>query len=656
VGILSKLEERSTASRPRQWLFEALGVHKTASGAVVNPETAMTYSAVYAAVNILSSAIASLPLHLYRKVPVGKEKADKHPLYAVLHDTPNNMMTSFTFRQTSMVHVLLHGNFYAYIERDGNGQVKSLWPLVPEAIQVVLVGVNGREKRYVYQQQNGKEHTFFPEEIFHVHGLGTNGIQGQSVIRHARETVGLGLSAEEFGGKFFSNGATLSGVLEHEGVLGTDGVNNLRDSFSGVHQGSGNSHKVAILEEGIKYKQIGIAPEDAQFLETRKFQVQEIARWFNIPPHKLAEMTDATFSNIEHQQLSYVQDSLRPWLVNWEQTIHKDLLGKDQRKMLFAKFNVNGLLRGDIKARYESYAIGKQNGFLNTDDIRELEDMNKSPNGERFYESMNMIPADKIDEKLEADTQAPEGERSLNEVETRTNQDSAVEMRSRVSQSYRKVIVEAFRRVIKREEADIMRKVKKGVDPDILRLFVSDFYREHAGFIVRNLVSILTALGETIYGAVMMELGRNNNITPEAERFIDDYLTRLAERHSGDSFNRIRKIIDEAEDLETALQAEFDSWREERPEDMAQQEVVRFGNALAKTTYIAAGVKTIRWTAPGQDCQFCAALDGTEIGSQGFFVEKKSAIQGKDGGTFNSSIAIGHPPLHKGCDCQIVKG
>ena len=356
----------------------------TSSGKNVNERTAMRVTAVYSCVRILSEAIASLPLHLYKQIDKGgKEKAINHPLYKLLHDEPNPEMTSFVFRETLMSHLLLWGNAYAQIIRNGKGQIIALYPLMPNRMSVDR-DPNGRIY-YTYSvndSDNPKlrklgQIRMTKDEIFHIPALGFDGLVGYSPIAMAKNAIGMALATEEYGAKFFANGASPSGVLEHPGNI--KDPTKLRESWNSLFQGSSNSHKIAILEEGLKYQPIGISPNEAQFLETRKFQIDEIARIFRVPPHMVGDLDKSSFSNIEQQSLEFVKYTLDPWVTRWEQAIHRSLLLESEKTDYFAKFNVDGLLRGDYQSRMSGYATGIQNGFLSPNDIRSLENMDLIP-------------------------------------------------------------------------------------------------------------------------------------------------------------------------------------------------------------------------------------------------------------------------------------
>lgn len=386
MGILERLGLKRQRGEPKN-KYEgndfSLLFGRTTSGKTVNERTALQTTAVYACVRILSETIASLPLHVYRYTEGGKAKDTEHVLYTLLHDEPNPDMTSFVFRETLMSHLLIWGNAYSQILRDRSGQVIGLYPLLPDQMSVhrsekgkLFYFYNRYEEDNPNFQEKGSI-VLSQEEVLHIPGLGFDGLIGYSPIALAKNAVGMTLACEEYGASFFGNGANPGGVLEHPGILKDPAK--VRDSWNAVYQGTRNAHKVAVLEEGMSYKQIGIPPEEAQFLETRKFQINEIARLFRIPPHMVGDLEKSSFSNIEQQSLEFVKYTLDPWVVRFEQALKKSLLLPEEKKTHFIKFNVDGLLRGDYQSRMNGYAIGRQNGWLSTNDIRELEELNPIP-------------------------------------------------------------------------------------------------------------------------------------------------------------------------------------------------------------------------------------------------------------------------------------
>lgn len=369
------------------------------SGKYVNAKTSMQLAAVYACVRVLAEGVAGLPLHVYKSTADGNtEKAVDDPLYFLLHSEPNPEMTSFVFRETLMTHLLLWGNAYAQIIRNGRGEVVALYPLMPDRITV------DRDENdrlyYEYMTSSGDAKTMpsgiyrlFPRDVLHIPGLGFDGLVGYSPIAMAKNVIGSAIASEEYGAKFFERGASPSGVLEHPGTV--KDPEKLRENWQSVYGGSGNSGKVAVLEEGMKYSPISIPPEQAQFIETRKFQLDEIARIYRVPPHMIGDLEKSSFSNIEQQALEFVKYTLGPWIMRWEQALEKALLLPSERRDHFIKFNVDGLMRGDYVSRMNGYATGINNGFMSPNDVRKLENLDLIPDelgGNLYLVNGNMCP------------------------------------------------------------------------------------------------------------------------------------------------------------------------------------------------------------------------------------------------------------------------
>ena len=353
------------------------------SGKRVNERSAMQMTAVYSCVRILSEAVAGLPLQFYKYTESGgKEKAVEHPLYFLLHDEPNPEMTSFVFRETLMTHLLLWGNAYNQIIRNGKGEIIALYPLMPDRMKVDRDEHGQLYYEYMVTSEDvpsmkGTTVKLQPHDVLHIPGLGFDGLVGYSPIAMAKNAIGMAIACEEYGAKFFANGAAPSGVLEHPGTL--KDPSKVRESWQATFGGSANANKVAVLEEGMKYSPISISPNEAQFLETRKFQIDEIARIFRVPPHMVGDLEKSSFSNIEQQSLEFVKYTLDPWVARWEQAMVRVLLTLEEKKKYFIKFNVDGLLRGDYQSRMTGYATARQNGWMSANDIRELENLDLIP-------------------------------------------------------------------------------------------------------------------------------------------------------------------------------------------------------------------------------------------------------------------------------------
>lgn len=443
MGIVSSLLERRSSlenpitslSNPAAWLTELFGGGKSHAGVPVNEQSALELAPVWAAVQILARPVSTVPLITYRRLdPRGKERAPAHPNYRLLHLQPNPWMTSVVFRETLMGHLLTWGNAYAEREYDGAGRLIGLWPLLPDRTRPVIR--DGR-KAFVTRVREGeseREVVLPADRVLHIPGFGFDGIVGYSPIRlAAKQAVGLAKATEEYGARFFGNGARPGGVMEHPANMSEEAQKRFKAGWQEIHGGLTNAHRVAILEEGMKYTQIGIPPEDSQFLETRRFQLAEFARIFGVPLHMLAEHTSgSSYASVENFSLEFVTYSVTPWLVRIEQQINVDLFDDDA---YFAEHLLAGLLRGDMKSRSEALAVQRQNGVVNADEWREIENMNPLPDGvgEMYLVPLNMVPAHRVEEVVDAQVAGkapsaaapPEGDKRASWAERRARVEAA---------------------------------------------------------------------------------------------------------------------------------------------------------------------------------------------------------------------------------------
>ncbi len=387
----------------------------SAAGKSVTASTAIQMSTVYACVRVIAETIASLPLHVYQNQGEGSVKAMDHPLYPILHDEPNSEMTSFVWRETMIAHLLLWGNAYCQIIRSGRSQILGLYPLLPDRMEVDRD--SSGKLTYTYTTSDGKQTKLRPEDVLHIPGLGFDGIMGYSPIALEKNAIGLGIAAEEYGSKFFQNGARPSGILTHPNTV--KDPKRLRESWNAAYGGSTNGSKVAILEENMSFTPISLPNNEAQFLETRKFQVEEICRIFRVPPHLIGDLSRSTFANIEHQSIDFATHTIRPWLVRIEQAMNRALFSENEKGRFYVQFNIDGLMRGDYKSRMEGYAIARQNGWMSANDIRALENMNPisdEDGGNTYLCNGNLIPISMAGvyakDKVSAEDSSPEEPKS----------------------------------------------------------------------------------------------------------------------------------------------------------------------------------------------------------------------------------------------------
>lgn len=380
---------------PKAWdrsLWQLAGA-QSLSGEIVTEQTALTYSAVWNAVELISSTIAALPLQLYQQEGKGKRLASDRKVFKVMHNRWNDCMTAKRGREVQIAHVLLWGNSYNEIRRDGQGEVAELWPIHPS--KVTPRWING-ELLYEIRLDQGGTVILPREKVLHIIGPSEDGLIGLSRIAMARKTVGLGMALETFGSRYFGAGTHPGLVLKHPGNLSPQGLKNLKEQGPlASAEALMRSHKTVVLEEGMTVEKIGIPPNDSQFLESRQFSVTEIARWFNLPPHKLKDLTRSSFSNIESEQRSFYTDTLLPSIVDLEQAYDMQLLTDGDRMnygrgRLYFKHSAKGILRGDVAAQSAFYSAMLDRGVLSINEVRELEDLDPIPGGDIHLVPLNM--------------------------------------------------------------------------------------------------------------------------------------------------------------------------------------------------------------------------------------------------------------------------
>ena len=457
------------------------------AGVFVNEDIALTYSAVWRAVNLISQSISILPwtVNHRRSISEGGFKRVRlfnHPVSNVLDLSVNSEMSSQTFRESIIAHALTWGNGYAEIERDGANRAMAMYLLDPNRV----TPDRDSEGRLIYKvKNNGREDTILnARDMYHIKGLGFDGITGYSVIGYASRTVGLGLATEEFGSTFFQNGASFNGVFQHPQALGDDAIKHLRESLTDTHGGVANSNKPLILEEGMTWTATSIPPNDAQFLETRKFTVVEVARWYGIPVHKLMEMDSATFSNIEHQSIEFVNDALMPWIKRLETEADLKLVSPRNVGRIYTKLNVNALLRGDSKARSEWYKTMANLGVYSINEIRALEDENPIDDGDKRLVQLNLTTLEKVGEDIVQPVQ-PDPFAPDEEPEEETPQ--------------QRVLIETIARVQSRERHRAIDALKRyDGDRDGLVKWMDKFYSQHKDYMLENLENPTNAVIENI--------------------------------------------------------------------------------------------------------------------------------------------------------------
>lgn len=713
MGLLSRVAEQRAAEvtlEGSKTLTEVFGGTGTAAGVNVSEAKARKYSAFYNAVYLLSSYLGMISLKLYRRRDDGgKVEGREHPLFDVLHLQPNPEMSATSFRETLQGHLLVHGDAYAEIVRNGRGQVTELWPLNPRTTRLDR---KGGVPFYRTTINSSPERLGF-DDVFHVPGLGFDGRRGWSILALAREAVGGGLAQEEYRHRFFQNAATPSGILKVPEAMKDDAKQRLKRQWNKAHSGLTQAQKTAVLEGGVEWEALGISSEDAQLLESEEFTVQQMARFFNMPPHKLKDLSRATFDNISQEQISFLQDTLQPWLNRWEQAISVQLLKESARRRgVFAEFNVDTVLRSDPEQRAEMMRARFGTGSWTPNDIRALENENPLDvqGADTPYVQSNMIPlnlaqelgpgarammqaTESGDPEAIAETarayqqelrsgEGPEGA----EVESRQDQDGAVQERQRLVNAFVPLFTDAAGRMVRAEVQDIrseMDRVLAEDGLDGLMEFLFDFYRageegEIEGIARRTVKPTMDSYAEAVADAVAQDQGID--ASDELVRgFMDGdegYFSTFVDRHAAASRKQLQALAREAADGENRQEGEqpeplavidqrLTEWEEgrrdgeqpSRAEKMADEETHKLGNAMAQATFAVAGVTALRWMEIPPSCPFCQMLDGTVVGIEGNFVGEGESLSPEDADTpLTPSSDVGHPPVHGGCSCLVVPG
>jgi HK97 family phage portal protein len=634
----------------------------SAAGVEVDETTAIKCAAFFACERVICEDVASLPLVVYERTGAqARERALNDHRYALLHDQPNYLMTSMGFREALTRHAVRWGNGYAWIEYQGNtGRIAALWPLRPDRMKIRRTASGQIVYRYTFAHTTPGPMTvdYLPEEILHVAGPGFDGLRGYSIISLARDSIGLALAAERFGSRLFANDARPGSVLEHPAVMSDNAYKRLKDSWEARHMGADNAHKIAILEEGTKLHEVGFPPEDIQFLQTREHQVREQCRWLRMQPHKIGDLRNATFSNIEQQSIEHVTDTIRPWCVRWEQAILLKLFGPSERKRLFAEHIMEGLLRGDFKSQAEGLHIMLQDGVINADEWREKFNMNPQADGQGkiYLAPLNMIPKGSISAVPKGGEPAPKRSLPPASPERRSG-----EARRRLSEVHRPLFEVAMKRMIVKERTDIWKGAQTHLGTRDNETFIDwarGYYRElnAVGIEGNELWGLYMALGETIQREAAIEVGGAIGMTDEMEFFLREYTAKYLERHAGVSMSDIMAAVGRPDgDPLELLKLDLDKW-DTRPEIDARWEAHRAANAVARETWRSEGITHIRWQTSGENCPYCNQLNGRVVGIEGTFATKGEHLQDPENPNnwMSFSSDFHHPPIHAGCDCSVT--
>lgn len=671
---------KSTRVKPST-LLQAYGMgpffNTSKAGVNVTEREAWGLASVYACVRVLSEAMATTPLHAILKRPDGsRNRLSHHRVERFFNAEPNPDMTGFQFKETLMGHLCLRGNAYAWIKRDpATAEPVELWPLQPDSIEVLRdpdLGII-----YEYRPPQGSTLYKFPaRDMLHFKGLSPNGLIGYSPLTMARETLGQGLAANEYASRFYANDSTPQGVLEKkEGMLTDEAYNRLRRDWEAKVTGD-NRHRVAILEDGLAWKSIGVAPDDAQFLETRKLNRSEIASIFRVPSHLIQDLDRATFSNISEQDIGFVKHTMLPWFSRFEQAITQKLLMDSEMGRVYVEHQTASLLRGDIKTRFEAYAVLWDRGVISADEIREKENMNPQPNGQggTFWIPVNYQPADlaatpdsgegSADDPPQLPQLVPNAAAAHDTASTRSPLlNPETRARKAIQNSYRTILADSMARVIRRE----IYKIRTGVKTHLIQRsessfkeWLEDFYRD-ISYMRNQVTPTLEGMAEAIGTAAAAEVGAEFADSPEFQEWLQDYIRNFSLAHANQSRGQLIGVLDNAdpEAMGDAILARLEEWETEptRAQKIAEHRTVDFGQSVAKVAFIGAGVMFLRWNASGDACPFCTEMDGKVVGVDEPFLPADTPLDPEGAETpIVHSRDVLQPPIHGGCNCTIEPG
>lgn len=666
MGLLAKLESRTHPSNPDRWFIRAMRGSDTMSGLEVGPDEALSSTAVFAGVRWLAENVASVPLGVYRTKGRGRELARQHPAFRVLHSDPNPEQTSMEFREMLQGFAVLTGTGFAEIVFGRGGEATQLWPITPHRVRPGRTDSGALFWR-VRLPKGGEDRVLPMESMFLVRGFSRDGILGVDVVDMMRESIGLTLATEKFGAAFFGNGSHPAGVITVPELLSDTAYARLQDSWNKKHQGLQNAHRAAILEEGASWLPMGVPPEAAQFLQTRKFQVAEVARMLNVPPHVLKDLERATFSNIEQQSIEAVRYSLRPWFVRWEQRLDKQILTqRDQEQGYYTRHTIEGLLRGDIQTRYTAYSVGRQNGWLSVNDVRELEDLNPvEEGGDDYHIQVNMVRLSDIDLLLQEPDESPasEDEGAERSREDRTvwtsTERRSIATRVRQRQAYERLLVDTAQRAVRREAGGVRAALRKGFggrDAASFRIEMAKFYEAHRTYLIQTFEPLLRSFGDVLYLDVANERHGPAEMPPAVSSFRAEYVKQFAARQTTSSQRQLEALLrDNPDTQEEAIEQRVAEWEEKWPEKIGRREAHRYMNALTYAAYMALGVVVFRWATITANCPYCNLLNGMRVRADEAFALPGAEM---DPGGGLAPMKIGgltkHPPLHDGCDCVVV--
>lgn len=659
MGILNTLEKRQGFGPADDFWYRPTWMSGAAGSKEASPEQALSVSAWFCGISIIAGTMGSMPLKLYRRNGAAREEVKDDPRHWLMYRRPNRFQTAFEWREMCQGHLLARGNAYSRIVRDRAGRPTDLLPLHPDRVEV---RVEAGEVVYKVQTTTG-EKTYPAKDVLHMRGMGGNGLTGWSVAALARRSLGYALQLENHGSELMGNKARPGGVLSTDQVLKKETKDALAQGWDSMFTGGGLG-KTAVIDAGLSWQQVGFSAEDAQFLDSRKFQITDVARWLNIPPHFLKDLERATFGNIEQQSLEFAVHTIRPWAERWEQRLDLAFLEDDERGELFYKFSLDALLRGDQESRANFYQSLFNMGSLSPNDIRAKEDMNPVEGGDQRFVQLNLMPLEQAGELVQLPTPSPpDSEPPQRSAEHRT-EDRAWEMRTtrsarlrlRFRQTHQRLMQNAAERLVKREVQDLRRLLDAVEDGDVdefLRRL--DRYTEGLPATARKIMApLLAAYIDLVADAAAEEVELNEIDEARVEAWKASYIDGFTQAHTTETAGKLRDTMTEAGgDPFTNARGMLDRWDEQRGAAIAAREAVTAGGGAAVMVYALAGMGAVWRNTGTEDCPYCEMLEGRTVRVGERFLREGETLDPGGVDPLTVKRSVGHPSAHKGCDCYV---
>ena len=641
------------------------------AGTNVSEEGSLRNTAVFACVRLISQSLASIPLIMYERRGRQRLRATNHPLYRVLHDQGNAEMTAFEVTEARLAAGLLWGNGYAEIEYDDQWQVRGIWPMTPAAVGVERN--DAYELQYTYWNERlGRGFVLPAYRVLHLRYLIVRGAVGISPVRAAMNAIGLGNAIEEFGSRYFANGSRPSIILKHPKKLSPEAYERLRSSFEEQWAGLSDAHRINLLEEGVTADAIGIPPEEAQFLESRKYQVAEISRLYGVPLDSLGDNSAASYASVEQFGMNLRTYAFGSWATRDQQALQRDLLTEEERGRYYIEYLFDALERADISTRTQAYNTLRQIGAISANEIRERENMNPIAGGDSYWQPLNVVEANADGVTVETRAAPSTPERTARRGEQRAQSDDEIAKltahRQKLFRQYQPLFEDAATRLVNREVADIRRAVKKHLQKraegqrsvDEFRDWLAKFYADLREVIPDLFEATLRSLAEHMATDVAKEIDvEDPGYTDEMRTFVEEYLKNFAAGYTASGERQIKALLDAATadnvDPADTVGERLDGWEENRAKKTGRQQAFEGGNALVVGLYGAMGVQQMRWAARGDSCPFCKKMNGRIVGINESFVQGGEKVHGDDGAEpMLIRRTKRHGPLHGTCDCVVV--